>query len=174
MVSFTSIQDAFLRVFPEDGFIFLPVWEKSGQEWPTSYSETSRLVEFLSFPPPKQLRNKVMGRGRWLSQRNLSAPPTSRESTKLDGNQEKKEEGKQNKHLTLSANNDIDVFIPNENHKHSQEDIRGGKLAHPRTDSSLVSSSLHLFPHMANVGLGHIPNEQDTMDPRMAEAGPGP
>lgn len=105
-------------------------------------------VEFLSFPPPKQLRNKVMGRGRWLSQRNLSAPPTSRESTKLDGNQEKKEEGKQNKHLTLSANNDIDidVFIPNENHKRSQEDIRGGKLAHPRTDSSLVRGGPSSLP----------------------------
>lgn len=36
MVSFISIQAAFLGVFPDDGFVFLAVREKSGQEWPMS------------------------------------------------------------------------------------------------------------------------------------------
>lgn len=143
------MQDAFLRVFPEDGFIFLPVWEKSGQEWPTSYSETSQLCGISLISPSQTTQKQGDGKRQMAESKKPICPShKQREYTKLDGNQEKKEEGKQNKHLTLSANNDIDidVFIPNENHKRSQEDIRGGKLAHPRTDSSLVRGGPSSLP----------------------------
>ena len=84
-----------------------------------------------------------------------------------------------NKRRKKKAKQRLDIVSkgPSENHKSSQKNIRGGELAwrvwripHPEPTAVLSADDLHLFPHKANMCSGHIPNEQDTVDPRTVEA----
>ena len=83
-------------MFPEDGFIFLPVGERSGQETAISYLGASQLCG-ISLVYPQTPQKRGFGK-RWTTEQQET--PQQGENVTLDGNQVKKED---NKDLTLSA-----------------------------------------------------------------------